>query len=81
MNEKRLSLNRYRDSIDNTIHNKILLELKIKDTFFNLMKGNFQQKQEVVSYLMVKREIDKTALVMKEDLKKTRKLFCFDSCL
>ena len=44
MNEKRLSLNRYRDSIDNTIHNKILLELKIKDTFFNLMKGNFQQK-------------------------------------
>ena len=60
---------------------KILLKLKIEDTFFNLMKGNFQQKYKVVSYLMVKRETDKTALVMKEDLKKTIKLFCFDSCL
>ena len=58
-----------------------ILKLKIEDTFFNLMKGNFQQKYKVVSYLMVKRETDKTALVMKEDLKKTRKLFCFDSCL
>lgn len=54
---------------------KTLLKLKIEDTFFNLMKGNFQQKQIVASYLMVKRETDKTALVMKEDLKKTRKLF------
>ena len=54
---------------------KTLLKLKIEDTFFNLMKGSFQQKQIVASYLMVKRETDKTALVMKEDLKKTRKLF------